>query len=302
MDLSGLRKVQNPYVMMLISVSISVTAYIIAAYLSGYTILVFWILFTAVISGSIAFIATNYVAKMMAGIEQQNEELERLNLLNQELFSTISHDIRSPLTGITLLLELVRTDSLNQKDADNLFNELSLNIEHLISFLDELLVWSKRQIDKKPLKPELIETKPIIESTVLLYSRIITMKELNLKLDSISGYMLVDKGSYSFIIRNVLQNAIKFTPKGGTIEINVEQIDGNVKTVIKDNGIGMSDEKIDDILSLRSYASTVGTEDEFGVGFGLRASLSYLKRQKGSMEIVSGEDAGSTVTIIIPKH
>ncbi len=288
--------------MAVISIIISEIAYVIVSLLFGFPLYPFWVTFTGVVSGSIAFIASSITSKLLVQIETKNEELARLNLLNQELFSSISHDIRSPLTGLTLLMEMVRTNSLSKPDADKLFDELSLSIEHLISFLDELLVWSKRQIDKKPLQPELVETKSIIENTVLLYARIISMKELRLTLDSISGFMLADKGSYSFILRNVLQNAIKFTPKGGNICISVEQQPGYVITKISDTGIGIPKAKIENILSQGFYDSTIGTENEAGVGFGLKASLSYLKKQHGSMEIISEGNEGTTVLIRLPKH
>jgi K+-sensing histidine kinase KdpD len=302
MMLDGLRRVHNPYLMALISILVAEVAYIGVSLLFGFDLFPFWLTFTGVVSGGIAFVASTITTKLLVKIENQNDELARLNLLNQELFSTISHDIRTPLTGVTLLLEMVRTDSLNKDDADKLFDELSFSIEHLISFLDELLVWSKRQIDKKPLQPELVETKPIIESTIMLYSRIITMKELTLSVDSISGFMMVDKGSYSFVLRNVIQNAIKFTPKGGEIQLSVEQQNGHVITNIIDNGVGIPQSKIDNILAQGNYESTKGTDNETGVGFGLKASLNYLQKQDGTMSIISNENKGTKVSITLPKH
>jgi len=302
MSYRGLSKINNPFVMMAISITISELAYVGVSYLFGYSIFPFWVAFTAVVSGSISFTATKITYRMMTRIEEQNEELERLNLLNQELFSTISHDIRSPLTAIILLLDMVKSNTMRPEEVETLVNDLTINVDHLINFLDELLIWSKHQIDKKPLKTERIDTKPIIEDIILLYSRIITAKGIHVKIHSISSSLIADKGSYSFVVRNVLQNAIKFTPKGGTIFLNVKQQNGNIVTSIKDEGVGMDSSKIDRILNEGSYVSTIGTNDEIGVGFGLRACLTYLKKQDGVLEITSEKNHGTTVSITLPRN
>ena len=287
---------------MVFSVLASEIIFLILVQLKGVSIDVFWYIVAAVIPASISYPVTYLHNRLYKEIEVQRIELERLNLLNQELFSTISHDIRSPLTGITLLLEMIKTNRFDLKDIDALFDELSLSIDHIVRFLDELLEWSKSQIDKKPLIPELIETKPLIESTCLLYQRVILMKELDLQIDSISEFMMADKGSYLFSLRNVLQNSIKFTPKGGSIHINVSTSNGDVITTIKDSGIGISKAKIERILSRTDYESSSGTNNEKGVGFGLQASISYLKKQNGRLQIESDENKGTEVSIILPKH
>lgn len=295
------RTLRNPFVMAMISIVLSEIAYVSVSLLAGFEIFRFWVIFTASVSGSIAFFSTLLISKLTAKIERQNDELDRLNQLNQELFSTISHDIRSPLTGIILLLDMVKKGQIKIEETNYLIEELSLDIEHLIRFLDELLVWSKRQIDKKPLSPELVETKPVIESTIQLYSPIISQKEINISMKSISGFIYADKGSYSFVIRNVLQNAIKFTPKGGQIELSVEQQNGHVITKVKDSGVGMNAEKIEQILTQTHYETTTGTAHETGVGFGLKASITYLNKQNGSMEITSNQESGTEVRISLPK-
>lgn len=111
-----------------------------------------------------------------------------------------------------------------------------------------------------------------------------------------------DRGCYSFIIRNVLQNAIKFTPQRGTITVNMIEKENRTITIIEDNGIGISEENLTKILAGNEWISTPGTENEKGTGFGLKAASKYIELQNGSFNIESIPGEGSKVIIDLPRN
>lgn len=298
---SLIRKFLSPVYVMLFSIAVSETAYICASAYTGDPVTIFWLAVTGIVAGALSFSFTLILVRMLSKIEHQKNELERLNQLNQELFSTISHDVRSPLTSISMVLDLATSKKISMTESVDLLQDLFLDIDHLINFLDELLSWSKHQIDNKPLIPETLCIEEIIAGAVTLYKRILEKKNISVEMDKISGEVYADRGSYSFVVRNVLQNAIKFTGDGGSITISVIDRGQEVATVISDTGLGMDSQKVNEILTKGTYTSTRGTNQEKGTGFGLQASISYLEKQNGRLEIESTRNKGTTVTIILPK-
>lgn len=298
---SLIRKILSPFYVMLISIVVSEAAYIWASSYTGDAITFFWLALTGGVAGTLSFSFTLILVRMLSKIEKQRNELERLNQLNQELFSTISHDVRSPLTSISMVLDLATSEKISMAESVDLLQDLFLDIDHLINFLDELLSWSKHQIDNKPLIPETLCINEIISTTIQLYKRILEKKNVLVEMDKISGEVFADRGSFSFVVRNVLQNAIKFTGDGGSINISVVDFGQEIATVISDTGMGMDPQKVNEILNKGTYTSTRGTNQEKGTGFGLQASISYLEKQNGRLEIQSQRNKGTTVSIILPK-
>lgn len=297
-----LRKFFSPFLVALISVIISVLGYILASSISGDEVTFFWIAVSAIIPASVSYPVMVILLRMLRQIERQHEELERLNLLNQELFSIISHDVRTPLNSLSMLLDMVRSGNMPPEKALELFQELWLNVEHLTGFLDELLIWSKNQIDNKPLTPTHFDAAQVIQDSAKLYSKMLEIKNIDLQMDQISGSVLADVGSYAFVVRNVLQNATKYTPRGGSISVQVDTQNGLSITKIKDTGTGMNQSTIDKIMSQETLESTSGTQQEKGFGFGLQASIRYLAKQQGRLQIQSKPYQGTTVSIILPSN
>lgn len=296
-----IEKIRSPWIVMFLSIILSELIFItIGLIFLGNIPLVGFIL-SFIIPAVTSYPISSIMLKSHLKIKAQKEELEQLNLINQKLFSTISHDIRSPLATASMFIDVTLSDSLSMEESKVHLKEASKNITVLLTFLDELLSWSKDQLDKKPLQIKTFNSDLILNQTIQLYGRMIKEKNLNIELKNSSALILADIGSYSFAFRNALQNAIKYTPDSGDISIDVIENGDTVKTIIKDSGVGMTSEKIESILSKKFYKSSKGTNEELGTGFGLRTAIGYLESQKGEIQIRSEVNSGTEVSINLPK-
>ncbi len=298
---SRVQKIRSPWVIVVLSIVISEILYIGISYLFLGGIDPIGIFFSFIIPSAIAYPISNAKLKQIAKIEAQKEELEHLNRINKRLFSTIAHDIRSPISSASMLIDLTLSGTLSIDESRTQLKEVSSNINVLLAFLDDLLLWSKYQIEKKPLKPEQFQTEELLLQLIQLYKKVISQKNIELKLGNLNSSIYMDKGSYSFVVRNILHNAIKYTPENGRIEISTKESKQHIQTIIKDNGVGMGTNKVENILSRRNYQSSKGTNQEIGTGFGLRTAIEYLEEQNGELKIDSNLNEGTQVSIVLPR-
>lgn len=297
---SRVQKINSPWLITLLSIVVSVGLYLSVSYLLFDGFEMIGLFFSLIIPATIAYPLIRAKIKQLEQIELQKEELEELNRINQRLFSTIAHDIRSPISSASMLLDLTLSGTLSVDESKKQLKEVSSNINVLMAFLDDLLLWSKLQIEKKPLKAESFCSEEILLQTVQLYQNIIAQKGIKLQLGNLKSALFMDKGSYSFAVRNIIQNAIKYTPKEGQIEVSVHESNTSIITSIKDNGVGIDPEKVQSILSKQNYNSSKGTNQELGTGFGLKTTINYLEAQNGKLEIESEKNKGTKVSIFMP--
>lgn len=302
MKLSGILDFKTPLIVAVFSVVISEILYLLIAFFIFDNVDISGIIISFVLPAVISYPIANTKQKQIQKINEQKEELEHLNRINKRLFSTIAHDIRSPISSASMLIDLTLTGTLSPEESKEQLEEVSSNITVLLSFLDDLLIWSKKQIEKEPLKPELFSTEELLLQHVELYRKIISQKGINLKLGNLDSSLFIDKGSYSFVIRNLIHNAIKYTPENGFIEISIDEEDKFIRTVIHDTGVGMPDDKIESILSKKDYTSSKGTRNEKGTGFGLKTAIEYLEEQNARIEIESILNKGTKVSVLVPKQ
>lgn len=167
--------------------------------------------------------------------------------------------------------------------------------------LGNLLAWSRSQ-----LKGGNIELKPlsVIDTLDLAY----TLHHENARNKGVSLhimapdslYVMADQEMLQVVIRNLVNNAIKFTPEGGLIQLNAVENEEGIEITIRDNGVGIQDNKKKEIFSLNIRA-TQGTQNEKGIGLGLLLCKEYIERQHGSIRFESDHDSGTTFYIQLPK-
>jgi signal transduction histidine kinase len=254
------------------------------------------IIIPAMVSYPMSYLVIRYYKK----IEVQKDELKRLNEINNRLISIIAHDIRSPITGVYGILDLLKIDALSKEELASSINDMSGTVDNLLSFLDEILQWSKAQVENKEIEPELFNPQKVWSQTLALYQHNIDSKNISLVTTNLEQPIFADQGSYSFIVRNILQNAIKFTQQSGTIKVNLDNKEGRTITTIEDSGIGISKEDLDKILHSKEWVTTLGTNNEKGTGFGLKAATKYVEILDGNFEIESVLGKGTKVIIDLP--
>jgi signal transduction histidine kinase len=235
-------------------------------------------------------------------IERRNKELkEALNFKNR-IFSIIAHDLKSPVASLvqnSVLLDYNLTQEENRK-LINSFRELSRSALNLI---DNLLYWGRSQGAQLHYDPQIIDVREVVEGAFSLLGEMAGQKSVSLEYHAngnISVY--ADRELLDIICRNILSNAIKFTGKGGHVSIYSDTTANTDRIIlrIRDNGKGIPEERLKEILYGRELISTAGTERERGTGLGLKLCQELVIVNKGELRIESRVGQGTTVSVSLP--
>jgi signal transduction histidine kinase/ligand-binding sensor domain-containing protein len=237
-------------------------------------------------------------------LKKSNSELIRLINTKDKLFSIIAHDLRMPfntILGLSSLLVEYGKDEEPEKVATYAkhVHESSLQVYNLI---ENLLYWAQTQTDEITLLPTNVQTDEFVAENIDLVQESIFRKGLTL---DVSGYfktmVYADSNTLKIVVRNLLTNAIKFTPQGGTIRLFCDEDSSEVTFYIQDTGVGISKEQIDRITDGNSGNTQKGTDGEKGSGLGLVLCDEFIKRNGGKFMISSMPGVGSTFSFTIPK-
>lgn len=233
-------------------------------------------------------------------ILMQNEQLEQINTEKNKLMSIIAHDLRAPLSNIQNYLELVSAYGLDKEEREVVEGDLLKVTQNTLNMLSKLLIWSKSQMDGVVVKLSDINLLDTLKNTLELERSLALKKEISLtyKIDP-TVTVVADSDMLQLVMRNLVSNAIKFTPAGGTITINTKIVMNECKLEIKDSGKGIAYEQQGDIFSLKAK-STFGTNNEKGVGLGLLLCKEFTEQQGGRIGFESTPGIGSTFFIFMP--
>lgn len=236
-------------------------------------------------------------------IIQQNTELQELNATKDKFFSIISHDLKGPLNSLSSFSGLLINyfDSLSKEEIQTLAKDLDKSLKNLFALLENLLEWSRSQTGAIEFKPEEFNLSELLQENIDLLSAQARVKEITLhSTNSQVITVLAHKNSVTTVIRNLISNAIKFTPPGGTITLSATKNNEEALVSIADTGVGMSKEVIDKIFRIDAKHSTKGTADEKGTGLGLVLCKDFVEKNKGSIGVQSEEGKGSTFYFTLP--
>jgi PAS domain S-box-containing protein len=236
-------------------------------------------------------------------IQKQNEELIKLNATKDMLFSIIAHDLRSPLGSLMYSQELL-CSSLKEGDiarAEEWCSAIKTTSNQTYDLLENLLDWFRVQTGQ--MSPEFSEydLKSIVDEVIALFSENIIRKKIVL-INNITGVMpvLLDREITKTIIRNLINNAIKFTPESGSITVNGSLNKTNVEITVSDSGVGINEDAIPGLFSIITNKSTPGTDKERGSGLGLNICKDLVEIQGGTIWVESRLNKGSVFHFTIP--
>jgi signal transduction histidine kinase len=235
-------------------------------------------------------------------IAKQKEQLEVSNDVKNRIFSIIAHDLRGPigsLQGFFMIIEEFYVDI--PEDLKQILSQLRTENAQVSTILDNLLNWAKTQMAE--LKPKLQEVNInlLVEENIRLLQRSAEAKNIQI-IDEVPESLVAqsDLEMTKIVLRNLIQNAIKFTKQNGKIHIQGHlRDDTTVEITVKDSGVGMSEEKISTLFSLKNNKSTYGTNNEKGTGLGLILCNDLVKICNGQLEVASEINKGTTVTITL---
>ncbi|MCX6163020.1 MAG: PAS domain-containing sensor histidine kinase, partial [Ignavibacteriae bacterium] len=211
--------------------------------------------------------------KAEAVIKLKNEELQRTNAEKDKFFSIIAHDLRSPFNGFLGLTEIMAEGlhGMTLEEIQKIAVTMKKSANNLYSLLDNLLEWSRMQRGLMAFEPQLFLLMPKITESLVLILEAAKEKEIAISYDiSEDLSVFADRNMVEGIIRNLSSNAVKFTRKGGVVNVSAKTMpDNSVEISIKDTGIGMNKEMINNLFRIDIDTSRKGTEDESSTGLGL---------------------------------
>jgi signal transduction histidine kinase len=234
-------------------------------------------------------------------IKKRSIELEQLNQVKDKFFSIISHDLRSPMNALSGILDLLSEKQITQEEFAVLTKEMRVQFNHTRTLINNLLDWALLQMDKLNIQPEKIELSKVINENFTLVKSL-HLKEMNLvnKVElGIFGWG--DLNMINLIFRNLILNAIKFSDKGGLIEISSKQEGDFHVMAIKDYGVGINPEVQKILFDKTTGYSTRGTANEKGTGLGLILCKEFIEKNGGKIWLESEEGKGSTFYFTIKK-
>ena len=231
------------------------------------------------------------------------KEIIEMNRTRDKLYSIIAHDLRSPFSNLKLLTSAITGGQLDPSSSDfmDIMNDLEKSAFATSLLLDNLLEWTKRQSQSVPFLPRLTSVSPLIAEGVLFLESNAKNKKITVELDvpeDIQAYF--DTLTINTVFRNLISNAIKFTPENGTIKISSGKNEKYIDIRIMDTGVGMSEEIIQLIFEDHEPHSSPGTENERGSGLGLQMVKEFVEKNNGKLSVDSTPGKGTQITVSLP--
>ncbi len=235
-------------------------------------------------------------------MDLKNKELEKVNSEKDKFFSIIAHDLRSPFNGFLGLTEMLSQDikSFPPEELEGLSSKLYQSANNLFRLLTNLLNWSRIQRGLTELNLNKLHLKSIITNTLKLFNETADIKGVEITDDTSDNiYVTADIFMLDTILRNLISNALKFSNKGGRVIISSRMKDNKVEVSIKDTGIGMSQDILDNLFKIDKQTKRKGTDNEPGTGLGLILCKEFIVKHNGEMHVKSEEGKGSEFTIVL---
>lgn len=234
-------------------------------------------------------------------LEIRTNELAELNSVKTKLFSVISHDLRSPMYALRNLFRNMHQKNVPASDVKMVVPEVLMDLNYTIGLMENLLQWSKSQMQSTASKPEELNISKMIDDTLQLMRLQAEAKQIYIEnKNSCPVYVFADKDMVSLVLRNLLSNAIKFTPQQGYVEVGVNELSSFVEVYVQDSGVGISKDAIQKINESNFY-TTKGTSSEAGTGLGLMLCKEFLNKNGGQMHIESELGKGSVFSFTLPR-
>lgn len=234
-------------------------------------------------------------------IEKQKLEMERANQTKDRFFSIIGHDLRSPIAAVYSIIGLLRLKEYDRDKQIYFINSIESNLQTTLELLENLMLWAKNQ--DKILKPnfQIVNLNEVVLRAVKSIEAMVRMKQVNVEFAPVDDFMVdIDVNMMATVIRNLLSNAIKFSHVEGTVCINIFRQSDTIKVQVKDEGVGMSNDVIQKVMTKNSSFTREGTKSERGSGLGLNLCRDFIEMHGGVLMVESEMGKGSTLSFSIP--
>ncbi len=238
-------------------------------------------------------------------LRQIESDLRQSNELKDLMFSIIAHDLRSPMSGLTSMLELLVDcpDCLSREQTDAMLRNLKDSASSVLNLLESLLYWARSQRNELNVSFEQFNLLEFVNETLSPLILNALQKQINLSVEIPAELQCkADKNMFKTVIRNLVSNAIKFTKVQGIITLTTKEIDRKIEIVVTDNGVGIGEENLQKIFNKAQVFSTYGTNNEKGAGLGLMLCKDFIEKHNGTISIESTPNVGTNICIQIPNN
>lgn len=239
-------------------------------------------------------------------IQKQNEELIQTNAEKDKFFSIISHDLRSPFSGFLGITQMMSEDfdSFSRDEMQSLATDMRKSANTLYNLLENLLEWSKVKRGIMSFNPQNLNLYELVDTAASSMKILATNKEIEILINiDKSIEVFCDYNMISTVFRNLISNAIKFSLRGGKVEVQSTHCDDEkyIKVMVKDYGIGMNENMIEKLFDIKYKTSRPGTENEASSGLGLILCKEFVVKNNGRIFVDSKENNGTSFVFTLQK-
>lgn len=239
--------------------------------------------------------------KLNKKLSSSNAELERLNCVKDKLFSVLSHDLRSPIGTLKSMMRLLEDGALRPEDLQHLYAGLRRQLEVSDNLLESLLQWAKNELSQKKAELGKVVLSTVVTNVVAQLKSAMDDKNIQLHNQLSSDLTaMADRIQLEIILRNLIANAVKFTPKGGIIRIAGKINAKSIEVYVEDNGMGMQEEDVKNLFEPGKNFSRTGTNRETGSGLGLLITKEMISKHGGDIWVNSRQHEGTIFTFTLP--
>ena len=236
-------------------------------------------------------------------LSESEMNLKELNATKDKFFSIISHDLKNPFSSLLSMSESISENFQHTDDEDKLtiFTKIHQSVKHIYSLLNNLLTWSRNQSERISFEPVEFNLSKLIEININLHR--IAAEKKGIKLvanyqEDILAY--ADREMINTVLRNLISNAVKFSTNDSSIEIETKKENYHIKVLVKDQGIGISEENLQRLFRIDVKFKATGTAGEKGTGLGLVLCKEFVEKNKGKIKVDSILGEGSVFSFTIP--
>ncbi|MDM8527558.1 hybrid sensor histidine kinase/response regulator [Anaerolineales bacterium HSG24] len=251
-------------------------------------------------------IQTEKLQSQAEELQAKNQQLVELNVSKDKFFSIVAHDLKGPfvpLLGDTEQLAEVG-NTYTPEQVEKVGKSLHRTAKNTFNLLETLLQWARIQMGRIEYLPSRLNLTNIIDQTINLLTEVAFNKQIVLQNKlQIPVYLYADENMLKTIIRNLINNALKFTPNGGQVIIGAQKQPQNPKFVelwVSDTGVGISQINIEKLFKIGEHHTTLGTDEEKGTGLGLTMCYEMVEKHGGQIWVESEVGQGTTFRVTLP--
>ncbi|MBT8283582.1 MAG: tetratricopeptide repeat-containing sensor histidine kinase [Muriicola sp.] len=235
-------------------------------------------------------------------LEAHEAALTDSNETKTKLFSIIGHDLRGPIGALQGLLQMFTDGEMNKSEFFEFIPKLKSDVDHIYFTLNNLLSWGNSQMNGSTTKASVFSLESIVDENINLLSELSKSKSIKIVSELNSNILIwSDSNQIDIVVRNLISNALKFTPENGMITIKAQEKNDNWEIAVRDTGVGMDKVTVENLFKKNSNITTYGTNNEKGTGLGLSLCKEMVEKNGGTIWVESALRKGSTFFFTLPK-